>query len=114
MGVALNDANRTDRQLLVRDTLAADGSTPWRLLEPGVWNISIAPSDGTAALQCSYDGGVTPFNVQPTSLTVADSTTGNITFPLEETETGVLYRITVTSMTTGTASVRYSGTQVDQ
>lgn len=113
MGVSLNDPTRIDRQMLFTDTLAADGATPWRLLQPGVYNVSMAPSDGTAALQCSYDGGVTPFGVVPLSITVADDTTGNVSFPVEETETNVLYRMAVTGLTTGVASLRISGAPAD-
>lgn len=112
MAINPSDPTKTDIGLLYEDTLTADGSTTWRRVPIGFTTVTLylpAGAGSTIYLECSYDAGATAAGVAPRSLTVADDTTGNITFPIYEEEKNVLYRMTMTGYTSGTAKIRFSG-----
>jgi hypothetical protein len=76
----------------------------------GVWrgrfNITFSGGSGVAAtIQKSYDNGSTWHNLTALGATVV-FTAG--TEPIEETELGVLFRVNVTAITSGTLTVRAS------
>ena len=111
MAVDTSKASKPDAGLIAYHTLSGDGSTTPVNLKPGFTTVSIVvPGSGaTCQLQVSYDGGQTWYGVAPTSLTICDDTSGNMSFQVYEEEQFVLYRMTVSDHAGGTASIRYSG-----
>lgn len=101
-------SGREEARTVVAGTFAAPGQSAWKRFR-GPFNVSIwGAFTGSVTLERTFDGGVTALPLSRDGAGAEATFTAPASLVVDEAESGVLYRLNCTSLTSGAANYRLS------